>query len=193
MLSLVSIAVIAFIVTNLDDLVVLTAFCGHERYRLREILLGQYLGFGLLVAVSLVGGVGVARLFTEYVRWLGILPIFVGVVWYLRIRGQAERGASSQQVVVGSTSRSRAMVVAGIGFADGGDNIAVYIPLFAAFELDETMLVAGIFLTAAGLWVLFARWLASYPLLAAHLDEYGDLVLPIVLVGLGVVILAGVV
>jgi cadmium resistance protein CadD (predicted permease) len=193
MLSLVSIAVIAFIVTNLDDLVVLTAFCGHERYRLREILLGQYLGFGLLVAVSLVGGVGVARFFTEYVRWLGILPIFVGVVWYLRIPDRAERGASSQQVVVGSTARSRAMVVAGIGFADGGDNIAVYIPLFAAFELADTMLVAGIFLTAAGLWVLFARWLANHPLLAARLDEYGDLVLSIVLVGLGVVILTGVV
>ena len=49
------------------------------------------------------------------------------------------------------------MGVGGIGFADGGDNIAVYIPLFAAFELDETMVVAGIFLAAVGLWVLFAR------------------------------------
>jgi cadmium resistance protein CadD (predicted permease) len=193
MLSLVSIAIIAFVMTNLDDLVVLTAFCGHKRYRLREILLGQYLGFGVLVAVSLVGGVGVARFFTEYVRWLGILPIFVGIVWYLRIQDRTEHGASSQQVVVGSTARSRTMVVAGIGFADGGDNLAVYIPLFAAFESDEMMLVVGIFLAAAGLWVLFARWLANHPLLAARLDEYGEFVLPIVLFGLGVVILAGIV
>ncbi|MES3516733.1 MAG: cadmium resistance transporter [Natronomonas sp.] len=191
MLSLVVIAVIAFVATNLDDLAVLTAFCGHERYRFREILLGQYLGFGLLVAVSLVGGVGVARFFTEHVRWLGILPIVVGAVWYLRTRDRTERAASDRPAVAGSASRSRTMVVAGVGVADGGDNIAVYIPLFAALGLDETILVAGIFLVAAGLWVLLARWLGSRQVVAARVEAYGDVVLPLVFVGLGVVILAG--
>lgn len=193
MLSLLSIAVVAFVVTNLDDLVVLTAFCGHERYRLREILLGQYLGFGLLVAVSLVGGVGAARYFAESVRWLGILPIVVGLVWYVRARERSGSDASIRQVAVGSNAKSRTMIVAGVGFTDGADNIAVYVPLFAVFGLVETTLVAGIFLGAAGLWVLFARWLASQPLLATHLEKYGDIALPVILIGLGVVILAGIV
>lgn len=193
MFSLVSIAVIVFLVTNLDDLIVLIAFCGHERYRLREIILGQYLGFGLLVVVSLVGGVGASRFFAEHVRWLGVFPIAVSVFWFLRTRDRSGSDASRRRLGGESNARSRTGLVAGVGLADGADNIAVYVPLFAVLELMDTVIVIGTFLIAAGTWVLFARWLASRPLLADRLDTYGDVVLPIVLMGLGVLILGEVI
>jgi cadmium resistance protein CadD (predicted permease) len=189
MLTLVLIAVVAFVVTNLDDLVVLTAFCGHERYRLQEILLGQYLGFGTLVGVSVVGGVGAATFLTDHVRWLGLLPITVGVYWYANAR-RSDGAASSRRPETQSSARTRAGLVAGIGITDGADNLGVYIPLFAAIEPFESTVVIAVFLLAAGVWVLFAHWLARRPLLADRLDEHSDTVVPIVLVSLGVVILA---
>ena len=192
MLSLVSLAIVAFVVTNLDDLVVLTAFSGHEQYRFREVLLGQYLGFGLLVAVSLVGGVGAATLFGDEVRLLGVLPVVVGVGWYARARRQTA-GESRDQLVDGSNSVARIGLVAGVGLTDGADNVAVYVPLFAILEPGETVVVVGTFLIAAGGWVVFARWLSNRPLLSERLEAYGDVVVPVVLIGLGLVILMAVV
>ncbi len=192
MRSLLFIAAVAFIVTNLDDLVVLTAFCGHERYRLREIALGQYLGFGTLVGISLVVGVGASRFFPEHVRWLGAFPIAVGGLWLLRRRYGPGSDASSR-LEDGSTARSRTGLVAGVGIADGADNLSVYVPLFAVLGVADTVVVVAMFLVAAGLWVLFARWLASRRPLADRLDTYGDVVLPIVLITLGVVILLDVI
>lgn len=192
MLTLVLIAVVAFVVTNLDDLVVLSAFCGHERYRLREILLGQYLGFGTLVGVSVVGGVGAATLLTDHVRWLGLLPLVVGVYWYANAR-RSDGDAPSRRIETQSSARTRAGLVAGIGITDGADNVGVYVPLFAAIEPTESTVVIVVFSVAAGVWVLFAHWLASRPPLADRLDEHSDTVVPVVLVSLGVVILADVV
>lgn len=192
MLSLLVIAVIAFCVTNIDDLVVLTAFCGHERYRLREILMGQYLGFGLLVIVSLIGAIGATRYFTEYVRWLGLFPLAVGIVWLLQNGIRSDRNELNHPLGIASGPRSRAGLVASIGITDGADNIAVYVPLFTILPSHEVATVVGIFLIAAGMWVLFARWLAGRPFLVDRLNTYGDLVVPIVLVGLGVIILADV-
>ncbi len=192
MWSLVLVGVVAFVITNLDDLAVLTAFSGHASYRLREIICGQYVGFGFVVAVSVVGGVTAARLFAPYVRWLGLLPLVVGLIWLARVRYRNNRAVSSAPIAVGSTSWSRTGLVASIGITDGGDNIAVYVPLFAVLTPGETGIIVGIFLVCAGLWVGFAAWLAARPTLAAWLDGYDDLIVPVVLIAIGLVIVAGV-
>ena len=192
MFSLVALALIAFLITNVDDLVVLTAFCGHQRYRLQEVLLGQYLGFGLLVGVSIVAGVGVARMVESHVRWLGLLPIAVGVLWFLNTRARWGSARPRYQFGEESTALGRAGVVAGIGLTNGADNIAVYVPLFAILAPGQTMVVSAVFLLAAGLWVLFAQWVSARPPLADRLSEYGDVILPLVLVGLGMAILGDV-
>ena len=192
MLSLLAIAVFAFCVTNLDDLVVLTAFNGHERFQFREILLGQYLGFGVLVALSLIGAIGATRYFTEHVRWLGLFPLAVGIIWLLQTKNQFEQEVFTHPLAFESGPNSRAGMIAGIGITDGADNIAVYVPLFAILQPQEVVSVVGIFLIAAGVWVFFARWLSERPFLVDRLHRYGDIVVPVVLMGLGIVILADV-
>jgi cadmium resistance protein CadD (predicted permease) len=191
-ITVVAVAVVTFVVTNLDDLVVLTAFCSHERYRLREVLLGQYLGFGTLVAASLIAGAAVASLLEDHVRWLGLLPVGVGLLWYANARRGAG-GPASNELPIGERPRSRIGVVAGIGIADGGDNVGVYVPLFAAVGTVEAAVVVRTFLVTAGVWVLLARWLAARPTLAGRLEEHGDVAVPAVLVGLGLAVLAGLV
>lgn len=191
MFTLLSLFVVAFIVTSLDDLVFLTAFCGYERYRFREVLVGQYVGFGVLLAVSLVGGTMVGRLFSDYARWLGLFPIVVGVAWFLRSRTHSIGTGTDHQASSNSTSWSRAGLVSGVAITDGSNNLAVYIPLFAVLEPGQTVFGVGILLSAVGIWVLIARWLADRPVLATRFEEYGSRLVSFVLVVIGVLVLTG--
>jgi len=54
-LSLVAIGVAAFAATNIDDIFVLMVFISSLSFPVRHIVLGQYLGIGLLIAISVVG------------------------------------------------------------------------------------------------------------------------------------------
>jgi cadmium resistance protein CadD (predicted permease) len=48
------VSVAAFASTNIDDIFVLLGFFSAPAFRTRHVVLGQYLGIGALVAVSLV-------------------------------------------------------------------------------------------------------------------------------------------
>jgi len=45
----------AFVATNVDDLLFLMIFFANRRFPVSQIVLGQYIGMGLLIAVSLLG------------------------------------------------------------------------------------------------------------------------------------------
>ena len=52
MLSSAVLAVVLFVFTDIDDVFLLMAYFADPRYRARDIVIGQYLGIGTLVAVS---------------------------------------------------------------------------------------------------------------------------------------------
>ncbi len=60
LIGAIAVATSAFIATNLDDIVVLVIFFSQvsARFRHRHILIGQYLGFSVLVLASLPGYLG---------------------------------------------------------------------------------------------------------------------------------------
>ena len=70
----VAIAVTAFTATNIDDILILTIFFAqvNSEFRPRHILIGQYLGFGLILLASLPGYLG--GLVIDH-KWLGLLGI----------------------------------------------------------------------------------------------------------------------
>src|SRR5690348_10874916 len=58
-------AVVLFAVTNIDDIVVLSVFFGraaHVDGSTRRIVVGQYLGFVMILAASLAGAFGAGQL-----------------------------------------------------------------------------------------------------------------------------------
>lgn len=187
MWTLVGIAIITFVITNLDDLVVLTSFAGHEQFDRWDVLLGQYTGFSILLLASLLGGLTATTLVDDYVQWLGILPIFVGLIWMIRMNRNARAWNDPD------ANGSRIGAVAGVGVANGADNIAVYVPLFAVLGGTETGIVVLVFLVAAGGLILVADWLSDRPVLADRLETHGDRLVPAVLIALGGAILVGLV
>lgn len=45
----------AFLASNIDDLLILMAFFANRRFPVSQIVLGQYVGMGSLLAVGLLG------------------------------------------------------------------------------------------------------------------------------------------
>ncbi|BDA75198.1 hypothetical protein CAL7716_093640 [Calothrix sp. PCC 7716] len=71
----------AFTATNLDDLVILTLFFSqvNSTFHRRHIVIGQYLGFTLLVIVSIPGFFGGLILPDRWIGLLGLAPIAIGL------------------------------------------------------------------------------------------------------------------
>ena len=82
-----------------------------------------------------------------------------------------------------------ALTVATVTFANGGDNIGVYVPVFLAVGTGAIVAYSIIFLFLVAVLVLAAKYLATRKRLAAVLERWEHVLFPLVLIGLGVVIL----
>ena len=74
-------------------------------------------------------------------------------------------------------------------FANGGDNLGVYVPVFAATGPAGIAVFSVVFLALVAVWCAAGRFLATRRPVAAALARWGHVVLPVVLVGIGVAIL----
>lgn len=88
-------AVVSFISTNLDDIFILMLFFAQEEQPglKRRIVLGQYLGMGVLTAASLTCARLLQMIPQQFIGLLGVVPIALGVrewIGYVRERGKAE-------------------------------------------------------------------------------------------------------
>ena len=79
--------------------------------------------------------------------------------------------------------------VAAVTFANGGDNIGIYVPLFAGAGLARAGVIVAVFFVLVAAWCYAGYRLGSHPTVVEKIDRYGHVVVPFVLVGLGVYIL----
>jgi cadmium resistance protein CadD (predicted permease) len=129
---------------------------------------------------------------------MGLLPICLGLC-QIGERLDAAALGSPDQRRHGQESSSGpelpgmavagALGVASITVANGSDNIGVYLPMFASHGPSEVVVTLGTFALMTGLWCQIAWWLTRAPGLATVLQRYGDALLPVVLIGIGGLIL----
>ncbi|WP_409467222.1 cadmium resistance transporter [Streptomyces sp. HC307] len=178
-----------FAVTNIDDILILSLFfaqgAGH-RGAARRIVLGQYLGFAAILAVAVAAGFGATFLPESAIPYLGLLPLALG----LKAAWQAwrQRGEEEAEEAV-SAGGPRALEVAAVTFANGGDNIGVYVPVFAAAGVGGMSVYAVVFLVLVAVWCFAGRFFATRPVIAKALSRWGHVLLPLVLMALGLIIL----
>ena len=175
-------AVAAFVATNLDDLFLLMLYfssANNDPRRERHIILGQYLGFSVLILVSVVGYLGSFLIPPQYVGLLGIFPILLGIRELLSLRRVKEQDeqkdeADSISLVPPGIFRSRwlkwvnpeAASIAAVTVANGSDNLAIYIPLFAAGGIQQMVIIIVVLLLMVRVWCFIADWLAENPVTA---------------------------
>ena len=179
-------SLIAFASTNVDDIFLLTLFYGDKRFRHREILAGQLLGIGTLIAISLAGSLLGLLVAPPYMGLLGLIPIFLGVKGIIALwRNNADADDEDLHTRKG---KSRLLSVAGVTIANGGDNIGIYVPLFATFAWPDKVVMITMFFIMTFVWCFTARYFVKHPYVAKNVERYGHIVTPFVLVALGVYI-----
>jgi cadmium resistance protein CadD (predicted permease) len=78
----------------------------------------------------------------------------------------------------------------GVTIANGGDNIGIYVPLFANRTLMGLGITLIVFFTMIAVWCWIANSLSRHRAIAQFISMcYGDRIVPFVLIGLGIYIL----
>ncbi|HEU4835213.1 MAG TPA: cadmium resistance transporter [Pyrinomonadaceae bacterium] len=176
---------VSFVATNIDDIFVLALFFGQTGKRgLRRwhIVAGQYIGFAALVAISLVGYFVRFIIPAAWIGLLGLLPIAMGVRAFVR-------GHQGNEEDLDARAGTGILPVAAVTFANGGDNIGIYTPLFAASERGELLVIVTAFFVLVGLWCVLGKLIGNHTAVKKSLDRYGHIIVPFVLIGLGIYII----
>jgi cadmium resistance protein CadD (predicted permease) len=171
-----------FAVTNVDDFVVLTALfvtVGRGGPSNRQIVVGQYLGIGALVAVSLVVSIGLASIPDRWIGLLGVIPIVLGVRGLVRARTVPSDGKAVAAVtgVIG---------VVALTLANGADNVSVYIPLFRQAGAGTASVYVLVFAVLVGVWCMAARAVAGQKPLIRMVARVGHWLVPMVYLAIGI-------
>jgi len=204
-LSLIGLGITAFAATNIDDIVVLMVFFSSSNFQAQNIVIGQYLGIGSLIAISALGSL-IALVVPSYIIGLmGLLPIAIGIKELLEIwrnnnnnnsKREEEEEISKEKLLTGDKGGYfhhrylSFLAVGAVTISNGGDNIGIYTPLFATYNSSsEVITLVAVFMAMTAVWCAIGYFLVRHPLLERRMRRFGRVVLPFVLIGLGVYIL----
>lgn len=191
---------IAFVSTNIDDIFILMTLFSKvngESLQVKNIVIGQYLGIIALTVLSIVGALSNFIIPVEWIGFLGLIPFCMGVKGLIQLSKNEDEennyDLGSQFISISQNGNSvlisSTLKVAAITIGNGGDNIAVYIPIFASSNVINTILIVLVFLLLVGIWCFVGFKLVNNQIMANVIEKYGQIATPIVLVGLGIFIL----
>ena len=150
MLTIAIAAIGLFVATNVDNVLVVAAFCLDEDYTAIEVVAGHYAGVIVALAGAVIGASVATATARSWVFLLGLVPIGIGV-WGLVRRDPDPRG-DELQVIPGTAGRIGVVTTTTIGV--NGENMAVFVSFFVTLTPEQVALVVAGYLVAAG--VLFA-------------------------------------
>lgn len=187
-MEVIATGILAFVSSNIDDIFLLMLFFGDRNFKPCEIILGQFVGIGALIGISLVFSLVGLVIGKTYIGLLGLLPIYLGIKGIVRLF--SKQPAEEEDILTDKKrNRSNPWIVSGVTIANGGDNIGIYVPLFATLAWPQKITVVSIFFIMTAVWCVLARYLSRHPLMAKAIDKYGHVVTPFVLIALGIYIL----
>ncbi|MEV7815536.1 cadmium resistance transporter [Streptomyces flaveolus] len=178
-----------FAVTNIDDILILSLFFaqGTDRHgSARRIVIGQYLGFAAILAVAIAAAFSATFLPESAIPYLGLLPLALGLKAAWQAFKHRHDEDDEQKTSEGGP---KALEVAAVTFANGGDNIGVYVPVFATAGVGGMSVYATVFLILVAVWSFAGRFFATRPIIAKALSRWEHILLPLVLIAIGLLIL----
>ena len=173
-----------FAATNIDDAVVLVVLnvasqAGGVPKRW-EIWAGQYLGFSVILLVSFTAALGLKVVPVEWVGLLGLIPLLLGIRGLLKlIRARRDRDPDPPVMATGLLS------VVAVTVANGGDNIALYTPVFRIIGVADAALTLAVFAVCTALWCLAGQLAVSHQRVVEVLQRSSRWLVPVVFVVLG--------
>jgi cadmium resistance protein CadD (predicted permease) len=195
-ISLIGIGATSFAATNIDDLFILMTFFANQRYfPTLQVVLGQYVGMGALLAFGTVGSLIALVVPDNLIGLIGIFPIAIGIKELLELR-KKNKDDEEEPTIAKQLSQSKwteylpFLTVAAVTFS-GGEEIGIYTSVFAINNTaSEIIVIISVAMALTGVWCGVAYYLVRHPLLERRMRRFGHVVLPFVLIGLGVYILS---
>lgn len=191
--SLVLLGISAFISTNIDDIFLLLIFFSNSlKFSFYQIVIGQYIGIGLLIGISLMASFISFVIPSFVIGFMGIIPMIIGIKKLIEYHNN-KKTEQPNTISTNPSSQSLSFLsVAAVTFSNGGDNIGIYTPLFASNNtFSQVIILIVIFMVMTAVWSSIGYYLVNHSFLANKIWRIGHLVLPFVLIGLGIYIMIG--
>lgn len=184
-------ALVSYIGTSIDYVLVLVLLFAQikhqDKSQIKQVVLGQYAGLSVLLLLSILGAYGLTFIQEEWVGFLGLIPILLGL--NVAIRGEEEEEAEEALEKSLTEYSSLFWSVVFLMIALGGDNLGVYTPLFTAFDISELVLTIGIYFILAALLLYGTYKIATVNKIEEWVEKYERIIVPVVFIGLGLLIL----
>jgi cadmium resistance protein CadD (predicted permease) len=190
------------VATTFDDNIYLTAFFSevNRTFRPQHIVVGEFFGFTVLVMISLLGFLVGLVIPSTWTGLLGILPILIGFNNLLNLNkdeSAEDRSANFKRnsKFRGFDSRKRSLWevirdpqtyrVSAVTISNGGNNLGIYIPLFASSSIQNLSVIIFVCYFMVGCWLLMSYSLTHQPGIALILSRHASKIFPFVLMWLG--------
>jgi len=179
------VAAAAFVGTNIDNCVVTVAMVATApAERAKRIASGQVIGFVLLVVVAAAAALALFEFSPRIVGFLGLVPLALGIRGLRGLR-HSGGGAAVGRRAVGSGIIAASLITIG----SGGDNLAVYIPLFRAAGAVSIAAIVLVFVAGELLLTSFVLRSGLHPRWRGLLVRVGHVATPFLYCAIGVLVL----
>ncbi|WP_055076039.1 cadmium resistance transporter [Pseudanabaena sp. 'Roaring Creek'] len=191
--------------TTFDDNIYLTSFFGKvsRNFHPRHVVVGEFLGLTALISVSMIGFFVGLVVSDMWVGLLGIFPILIGIhqlmskedddgkeiaeeVEHINIEVGRPRLSQSLWSTIKDPKTHR---VSAVTISNGGNNLGVYIPLFASSSLPSLGIILTMCYMTIGFWCFCSYNLTRFPGISYLVARFGRKIAPFVLIYLGLSII----
>lgn len=187
MLGTIIAGVVTYWSTAIDLLIILMLFFAKvkDKKGVRDIYIGQFLGSGLLILVSLFFAV-----ILHYVPdkrllgFLGIIPVFLGIRALILGDSDGEKMANEKLKDTNQNNLIKTLIFITI-VSCGADNVGLFVPYFISLALPKLLITLIVFLIMIFLLVFIAQKSVSIPTVGTVLEKYSRWFIGIVYIFIG--------
>ena len=187
MLGTIIAGVVTYWSTAIDLLIILMLFFAKvkDKKGVRDIYIGQFLGSGLLILVSLFFAV-----ILHYVPdkrllgFLGIIPVFLGIKALILGDSDGEKMANEKLKDTNQNNLIKTLIFITI-VSCGADNVGLFVPYFISLALPNLLITLIVFLIMIFLLVFIAQKSVSIPTVGTVLEKYSRWFIGIVYIFIG--------
>src|ERR1044071_6164801 len=124
--GLFGIGIVSFIASNIDDTFVLMLLFSSLRFQTRHIVIGQFIGIGVLTIISALGALIALVLPPFFIALMGLIPIAIGIKRLLEYYERNKRTDTNKNIQDKGKNLISFLAVSGITIANGGDDVGVF-------------------------------------------------------------------
>ena len=187
MLGTIIAGVVTYWSTAIDLLIILMLFFAKvkDKKGVRDIYIGQFLGSGLLILVSLFFAV-----ILHYVPdkrllgFLGIIPVFLGIKALILGDSDGEKMANEKLKDTNQNNLIKTLIFITI-VSCGADNVGLFVPYFISLALPKLLITLLVFLIMIFLLVFIAQKSVSITTVGTVLEKYSRWFIGIVYIFIG--------